>query len=281
MGDEIRDPRRNLPISILLGGVIAGFIYFGTTLSMLIAMPQKEIGVLSGVLQAINVMSARTGLESVVAPLALLECIAILGTASAWFSGAARLPFVAGVDRYLPPIIGRLHPRYHTPYVSLILFAVLSSLLIASSFLGVSVGEAYLTMLDLAVILQLAPSAYMFLALLKHTWSKGAVLNANRAYLTVNAVAGLCRNLYRSDRRLHSFAPGQLGLDLRRQTHRGLPHRVRRRPILLSARATQGPHRAARYRSGFRSGIRLLSRTILPGRGPTFRLSVLRISHPR
>jgi glutamate:GABA antiporter len=192
MGDEIRDPRRNLPISILLGGLIAGFIYFGTTLSMLIAMPQKEIGVLSGVLQAINVMSARTGLVGVVAPLALLECIAILGTASAWFSGAARLPFVAGVDRYLPPIIGRVHPRYHTPYVSLILFAILSSLLIATSFLGVSVGEAYLTMLDLAVILQLVPSAYMFLSLLKHAWSEGAVLNANKAYLTANAVAGLC-----------------------------------------------------------------------------------------
>jgi len=57
--------------------------------------------VLSGILQAINVMSARTGLIGVVAPLALLECIAILGTASAWFSGAARLPFVAG-SRSLP-----------------------------------------------------------------------------------------------------------------------------------------------------------------------------------
>ncbi len=191
MGDEIRDPRRNLPIAIFLGGVIAGLIYFGTTLSMLIAMPQKEIGVLAGILQAINVMSARTGLIGVVAPLALLECIAILGTASAWFSGAARLPFVAGVDRYLPPIIGRVHPRYHTPYVSLILFAVLSSLLIAASFLGVSVGEAYLTMLDLAVILQLLPTTYMFLALLKHTWSKDSELNANKSYLTANAVAGL------------------------------------------------------------------------------------------
>jgi glutamate:GABA antiporter len=192
MGDEIRDPKRNLPLSILLGGLIAGFIYVATTFSMLIAMPHKEIGVLSGVLQAVNVMSTRTGLVGVVAPLALLECIAILGTASAWFSGTARLPFVAGVDRYLPSMIGRVHPRYHTPYVSLILFAVLSSLLIATSFLGVSVGEAYLTMLDLSVVLQLTPSAYMFLALMKHTWSREAVLNANKTYLTANAVAGLC-----------------------------------------------------------------------------------------
>jgi amino acid transporter len=191
MGDEIRDPRRNLPISILLGGVIAGLIYFGSTLAMLIAMPQKEIGVLSGVLQAISAMSERSGLKMVVPPLALLECVAILGTASAWFGGAARLPFVAGVDRYLPPIIGRVHPRYHTPYVSLILFAVLSSLLIAASYLGVSVGEAYLTMLDLSVVLQLAPSAYMFLALLKHTSSKDAVLHANKSYLRTNAIAGL------------------------------------------------------------------------------------------
>src|SRR6202041_969245 len=154
-------------------------------------MPQKEIGVLSGVLQAINCMRAPTRLVGVGAPLALLECIAILGTASAWFSGAARLPFVAGVDRYLPPIIGRIHPRYHTPYISLILFAVLSSLLIGTSFLGVSVGEGYLTMLDLAVILQLVPSTYMFLSLLKHTWSKDSQLNANKYYRTANATAGL------------------------------------------------------------------------------------------
>lgn len=192
MGDEIKDPKRNLPVAILIGGLIAGAIYLGTTLSMLIAMPQKEIGVLAGILQAISVMSHNSGVVGLVAPLAFLECIAILGTASAWFSGAARLPFVAGVDRYLPPVIGRVHPRYHTPYVSLILFAVLSSLLIATSFLGVSVGEAFLTMLDLAVILQLAPSAYMFLALLKHTWSDGAVLHASKLYLTLNGVAGCC-----------------------------------------------------------------------------------------
>lgn len=191
MGDEIREPRRNLPVAIFWGGLAAGAIYLGTTFSMLIAMPQQDIGILSGILQAINTMATRTGLLGLVAPLALLECLSILGTASAWFSGAARLPFVAGIDRYLPPIVGRVHPRYRTPYVSLILFAVISSLLIGMSYLGVSVGEAYLTLLDLAVILQLLPSCYMFTALWKHAGAKESELHANKTYLLLNAGSGL------------------------------------------------------------------------------------------
>ena len=191
MGDEIQEPRRNLPFAIFWGGLAAGAIYLGTTLAMLIAMPQQDIGILSGILQGINIMASRTGMMAVVAPLAFLECIAILGTASAWFSGTARLPFVAGIDRYLPAIIGKTHPKYGTPYVSLILFAILSSLLIAGSFFGASVEEGYLTLLDLAVIMQLVPSAYMFLALLKHALRPETTLHAAKPYLVANCIAGL------------------------------------------------------------------------------------------
>ena len=191
MGDEIRDPKRNLPVAIFWGGLIAGLIYIGTTTAMLIALPHQEIGILSGILQAINVMAIHNGLLFVVAPLAFLECIAILGTASAWFSGAARLPFVAGIDRYLPPVVGKIHPRFRTPYASLIIYAALSSLLTLMSFLGVSVGEAYLTLLDLAVILQLLPTCYLFGALLKHTLDGRSALNAPKSYLLANGFAGM------------------------------------------------------------------------------------------
>ena len=191
MGDEIREPKRNLPIAIFWGGLAAGLIYLGTTMAMLIALPHGEIGILSGILQAINVMASRNSLLFIVAPLAFLECLAILGTASAWFSGAARLPFVAGIDRYLPPVIGKIHPRYQTPYVSLIVYAVLSALLTLMSFLGVSVGEAYLTLLDLAVILQLLPSCYLFGALLKHTLDGQHSLNAPKPYLLANGFGGI------------------------------------------------------------------------------------------
>jgi amino acid transporter len=137
------------------------------------------------------VMSLRNGLVFIVAPLAFLECLAILGTASAWFSGAGRLPFVAGIDRYLPAVVGRTHPRYGTPYISLIIYAILSSLLTLMSFLGVSVGEAYLTLLDLAVILQLLPSCYLFASLLKHTVDGRAPLHASKPYLLANGLGGM------------------------------------------------------------------------------------------
>ena len=114
MGDEIQEPVATC-LSPSSGGLAAGAIYLGTTLSMLIAMPQQDIGILSGILQGINIMASRTGIIAVVVPIALLECISILGTASAWFSGTARIPFVAGIDRYLPPVIGKIHPKYEPP----------------------------------------------------------------------------------------------------------------------------------------------------------------------
>ncbi len=188
MGDEIREPRKVLPGAIFWGGVISGTIYVGVTFAMLIALPHEQIGVLSGVLQAVSTMAERAHLRMIVAPLALFEFVAILGTASAWFSGSARLPFVAGIDRYLPPALGRVHPKFHTPYVALGLFAVLSAMLIMMSYAGASVGEAYLTLLSLAVILQMVPNLYMFAALWKAVGPAGG--QSRRGYLRGNAASG-------------------------------------------------------------------------------------------
>jgi amino acid transporter len=56
--------------------------------------------------------------------------------------------------------------------VALIMFGFLASSIIAMSFIGASVQEAYLTLLDLAVALQMISYIYLFLALLKRAFSK-------------------------------------------------------------------------------------------------------------
>lgn len=167
MGDEIAEPERSLPSAVFRGGLLSGALYFGATLAVLLAVPLKEIGVVQGILQAISRMASTLGIVWLVPPLALLLTVSTAGIASAWFSGSSRIPFVAGLDRYLPAALGKVHPRYSTPYVALLANAALSSVFLATSFLGASVKEAYLTMLDLAVVLQLVPFLYMYAGLVR------------------------------------------------------------------------------------------------------------------
>ena len=167
MGDEIEDPKRTLPGAVALGGIICGVLYIGATLTLLLALPKNQIGVLAGIMQAVSQMAGQIGVGWLAAPFALVLSLSIAGIASAWLSGSARIPFVAGLDSYLPEGLGRLHPRYATPYVALIVHASLSALFLAMSFVGAQVKEAFVTMLDLAVVLQLIPFLYMYAGLIK------------------------------------------------------------------------------------------------------------------
>ena len=167
MGDEIQDPKRTLPGAVALGGVICGLLYIGATLTLLLTLPKNQIGVLAGVMQAVSHMAGQVGVGWITSPFAFVLSISIAGIASAWLSGSARIPFVAGLDSYLPEGLGKLHPRYATPYVALIVHASLSAIFLAMSFVGAQVKEAFVTMLDLAVVLQLVPFLYMYAGLIK------------------------------------------------------------------------------------------------------------------
>jgi amino acid transporter len=167
MGDEIQDPGRTLPGAVAWGGVLSGLLYIGATLTLLIAVSKDEISVLQGIVQAVSHMAARVGTAWIVAPFALLLSVSIAGIGSAWLGGSARIPFVAGLDSYMPAWMGKVHPKYATPYAALIVHAAVSLLLIGMNFAGAGVQETFQKMLSLAVVLQLIPFLYVFGALLK------------------------------------------------------------------------------------------------------------------
>lgn len=167
MGDEIQDPRRTLPGAVGWGGILSGVLYIGATLTLLLAVSKQDIGVLQGVVQAVSHMAEQIHVPWIVSPFAFVLSISIAGIASAWLSGSARIPFVAGLDLYLPEGLGKLHRKFATPYVALIVHASFSAIFLGMSFVGAGVKEAFVTMLDLAVVLQLVPFLYMHAALLK------------------------------------------------------------------------------------------------------------------
>jgi glutamate:GABA antiporter len=167
MGDEIENPRRILPGAVAWGGVLSGFLYIGATLTLLIAVSKQDISVLQGIVQAVSHMAGRVNATWIVPPFAFLLSLSIAGIGSAWLAGSARIPFVAGLDSYMPSWLGKVHPAYSTPYAALIVHATVSMILVIVNFTAAGVQETFQKLLSLAVVLQLVPFLYMFAALLK------------------------------------------------------------------------------------------------------------------
>jgi len=171
MGDEIKDPARTLPGAVAWGGVISGTLYVAATLTLLVSVG-KSVNVLQGVVQAVTGMAARVGVYWIAVPFAIMLSLAIAGIGSAWIGGCARIPFVAGLDSYMPSWLGKVHPRYGTPYAALIVQSVVSGVLVLLNFAGAGVQETFQKLLSLAVVLNLIPFVYMFGALVKFAMSE-------------------------------------------------------------------------------------------------------------
>lgn len=167
LGEEIRDSRRNIPRAILLAGILITVLYILSTVALMVALPRGEILNLQGFMTAIQRVSDRIGLGAITVVAAALLVVGGLGQAGAWFAAAGRLPFVAGIDRFLPASFGRLHPRFGSPYVSLIAQAGIAAVFIFLGQAGTSVKGAYDVLVSMSIIAYFVPYIFMFAAMIR------------------------------------------------------------------------------------------------------------------
>jgi len=167
MGDEIVDARRTVPRAVVTAGVTIALLYIVGTWCLLLALPKEQLSGLEGVMQAMQAMAVKAGAPWVVPIIAALVTLNVLGGIGGWFASTARLPFVAGLDRYLPEAFGRLHPRWKTPYVALLVQAVFAFAFVFIRQAGTSVRGAYDALVSMSVITYFIPFLFMFAAMAK------------------------------------------------------------------------------------------------------------------
>ena len=177
LGGEIKDPARNIPRSIIVGGAIATVIYVVGTLALIVSLPTEQISMISGVLQAIDAQGKAFGIPYLSNVLAVMLVLATFGALGAWLSGSGRVLYVVGVDRYLPRVVSKVHPKWGTPYVSILIQGVISSIFLILSALGSTVEEFWRQLLSMTVIIYFIPYLYMFLAYLGFMLKKEMPLN--------------------------------------------------------------------------------------------------------
>jgi amino acid transporter len=172
MADEVENPRRNLPRSIFISAPLIAVVYVMGTAAVLWWLPNKNINVVSGFLEAIKAGADHISPTLVwIAPVcAALYSIGNLGSVGAWLIGPARVAFVIGLDRYFPKSFGAVHPRWHTPYVAILVQATLATIFLLLSVLGkgTNVEDVYLILLDTQILIYFIPYLYLFVVFLMH-----------------------------------------------------------------------------------------------------------------
>ncbi len=167
MSEEVRDPRRTLPRAVFGAGALIALMYIVGTFAILGLVPAADIDPQSGVFHALTIGSValRVGFLGVLA--AILVTVGNAGGVGSTVAGIARVPFVVGIDRYLPAAFGKIHPRWKTPYVSILVQAGVSGAILLLSQVNDTVRGAYQTLIDAAIILYFIPFLYMFAAVIK------------------------------------------------------------------------------------------------------------------
>jgi amino acid transporter len=167
LGDEIENARRNIPRALIISGVLVVILNIAATVAMMLALPQKEIQNMQGFINAITLVATKLGIPWIAIGIALLITVGGLGQAGAWFAAAGRLPFVIGIDKRLPRSFAKIHPKWGTPYISLLVQAGFAAVFIFAGQAGTSVAGAYNVLVSMSVIAFFIPYLLMFAAMIK------------------------------------------------------------------------------------------------------------------
>ena len=172
MAGEVERPERTLPRAVFISAPICALVYLLGTGAMLWLLPASDVSIVAALPQAVTrgLRDMAPGLIWLVPLTAISIAIGNVGGVGAWLTGPARIAFVIGLDRYFPPAFGKLHPRWGTPYVAILVQAVLATFALLLSILGkgTTVETVYLIMLDMQLLLYFIPFVYLFVSLVIH-----------------------------------------------------------------------------------------------------------------
>lgn len=167
MSGEIKNARRTIPRALVVAGVVVASCYILGTIAILVALPPGQVDSLAGLMQAITATAQKLGWLWIVPAVALLITLGNLGAAGGFLAATARIPFAVGIDKMLPPAFGKLHPRFGTPHVAILVQAGLGAVFVFLGQAGTSVKGAYDVLVSMGIITSFIPFVFVFLALIR------------------------------------------------------------------------------------------------------------------
>ena len=187
MAGEIREPERTMRRAAWIASGFTAAFYVSATVAFLIVLSPDHISELNGFAEvgdSAGLVLRATWLSPLIALLVVVSGVGFVGGIG---TAASRLPFAAGVDRLLPAPFGRIHPRWGTPYVSILALGLVATFLLVIYQLGDTIRVAYDELVSMMVITGFLPYLYIF----DSAWKAGKRLSAASGG-AITALALLC-----------------------------------------------------------------------------------------
>ena len=144
-GGEIKNPEKNIKRSTILGMLISTFLYLIISISAMGAMNQNDLANSTAPITDIISKVLNLGNLSIIS---VFISISVLGTSLGWLLSTARVSFAAGEDGVFPKIFARIHPKYGTPHISLIINSIMVNIILIMNFTeGLSGAYSFIVLL--------------------------------------------------------------------------------------------------------------------------------------
>ena len=197
-GDEMKNPKKDVPYTVLRAIIVSILLYGLPILAMICVIPPDQLqgkGV-SSFLDAVDtVFGVYGGAQSIMIKLvAIMFVLAVVSSASTWLMGSDRAQAVAAIDGTGPKWLGRFSSRYGTPLNVNLISGILSTLvfILAVKFAdwfggGGSAENAFNVMIGIVLLFTTISFIVIFPALIKLRYSHSHV---ERPYIIPGGMAG-------------------------------------------------------------------------------------------
>jgi len=152
IGDEVENPGRVIPRSILISTIVVALIYVAINFSIIGVVPWRDFVPAKAHPESdyvVSIFMERIYGSSVATIITAMILWTAFGSVFALLLGYSRVPYAAAKDGYFFKVFARLHPTKGFPYVSLVVLGVLS---IVAGF--ASLGEVIDALLTTRILVQ-------------------------------------------------------------------------------------------------------------------------------
>ncbi len=167
MSEEVKDPQKTLKRGIFVAAIAIVAVYVLGTMGTLAILHPGSVDLRAGAIQALTSAAGSFGLAWIAIIIAVMLAIGNVGGVGTTVAGVARVPFAAGLDRYLPRAFSKIHPKWRTPWVAMLVQGGAAAvLLIISQIGGANATSAYQILVDATDVMYFISFVYMFLAVI-------------------------------------------------------------------------------------------------------------------